>query len=219
MSFNKLCADHLRAQHLARSGEKLGSGHAHEIVAAFFGYGSAAALSQEVKYPLTDLEQAAFLVPDLKGMDQRLSALRGLPPSLPSVDDIATELSAFLVANGHFTGQVWQARQLDDDINGYVQKEASQIEDALGGEMAGTNAYFDEINLDEYGYQSTPDAWIVTVMGTFDGENDPDSTYVGDRIDFSTTMTFDRVAGRTAFADPELDTGGAVDRSGYYDPE
>ena len=41
----------------------------------------------------------------------------------------------------------------------------------------------------------------------------------GDKILFTTVMTFALVAGRIAYREPDLDTGGAVDDSHYYEPE
>ena len=43
--------------------------HAHELVAAFFGYGTAAALRAEAKFPLTAIDEARHLIPDLRRMD------------------------------------------------------------------------------------------------------------------------------------------------------
>ena len=111
------------------------------------------------------------------------------------------------------------ARDLDDEVNGYVQRNRSEIEEALSGEMASTNAYFDEIYIDKYDYQPNPDALVVTVSGSMDGENDPDRVYHGDRILFTSELTFERVAGRIAYAVPEFDTGGGIDTEGMYDYE
>jgi hypothetical protein len=188
-------------------------------VAAFFGYGTAAALQAERKYPLTALDQATFLVPDLLRMDLRVQQLRNLPADLMTVDDLATAIHKFLVSNGHFTGEVWQARDLCDHVNDYVQTNATVIEDALSGEIATTNAYFDELYIEEYDFEPNDDGLVVTLDGSLNGESDPDRAFHGDKIAFTTVMTFDRVAGRNAYGDPELDTGGAVDDADYYDLE
>jgi len=47
MSIQKLCADRLRDSYRELTGKKLGSGHAHEIAAAYFGYMTAAAMQAE----------------------------------------------------------------------------------------------------------------------------------------------------------------------------
>lgn len=217
MSLHKDCADHLRSDYRALTGNKLKSSHGHELVAAFFGYGTAAALQAEARFPLTDLGEAAFLIPDLVRMDQRVQQIKNLPADLPTVDDLASTICDFLVETGRFTGRIWQARNLNDEVNGYVQDHPLMIEDALSGEIATTNAYFDEIYIDEYSFQSNDDALTITLTGALNGENDEDRAFHGDKIEFTTVMTFDRVAGRIAYKEPELDTDGAVDDFHYDD--
>jgi hypothetical protein len=219
MSLHKDCADHLRAYYRGLTGKKLGASHAHELVAAFFGYGTAAALRAETKFPLTAVGEADFLMPDLLRMEQRVQELRGLPTDLPTVDEVASEICGFLVSTGSFTGQIWQSRDLRDHVNGYVQDNSLMIEDALSGEIAATNAYFDELYVDEYDFQSNDDALVVTLTGSLNGEHDPDRAFHGDKIAFTTIMTFPRVSGRVAYGEPELDTDGEVDDGDYYDAD
>ena len=108
MLLQKKCADFLRSYYRTLTGNKLKSSHAHELVAAFFGYGTAAALQAETKFPLTALDEAAFLIPDLLWMEQRVQQIQGLPADLPPVDDLASAICDFLVATDHFTNTVWQ---------------------------------------------------------------------------------------------------------------
>ena len=219
MSLHKDCADHLRSHYRALTGNKLKSTHAHEFVAAFFGYGTLAALQTETRFPLSDLEEAAFLIPDLARMDQRVQQIQKLPADLPTVDQLASVICDFLVAQGHFAGRIWKSRDLSDDVNGYVQDNPMMIEDALLGEIATTNAYFDELYIDEYGFESNDEALMVTLSGSLNGEQDEDRAFHGDKILFTTLMTFELVAGRIAYREPEIDTDGTVDDSHYYDPE
>lgn len=219
MSLPKDCADYLRSKYQAFTGKKLGSGHAHEIVAAFFGYGSAAALQAETQFPLRDLDKAAVLVPALERMDLRLAQLKGVPEDLPGADSIARGLTSFLAETGRFTGKVWIDRNLSDDINAYVQDDPMAIMDALSGEMAETNAFFDEVYIDETDIQVHPEGMVVTLEGSLNGETHEDRVFHGDKIAFRTVMTFDRVAGRIGYAKPNLETGGHVDESGYYDDD
>ena len=102
---SKLCADHLRVYADAR-GIKLKAAHAHELVAAFFGYNSRAALLAEQAYPLDHLEDAQLLVPDILRMEQRRACMQGLPMSLASSSDLAGELVERLKAEGLFSGEV-----------------------------------------------------------------------------------------------------------------
>lgn len=219
MSLQKDCADHLRSHYRSLTGNKLKPTHAHELVAAFFGYGTLSALQTETRFPLTDLKEAAFLIPDLARMDRRVQEIKNLPADLPTVDQLASEICDCLVAQGHFAGRIWKSRDLRDDVNGYVQDDPMMIEDALSGEIATTNAYFDELHIDEYGFESNDEGLKITLSGSLNGEQDEDRVFHGDKILFTTMMTFERVAGRIAYSEPELDTGGAVDDSHYYDSE
>lgn len=79
----KLCSDHLRF--IAENhGVKLKASHAHELVAAFFGYKSRAAMLADKQYPISKLTQAEIIVkPSDDFIDQRRTKLQGLSPELP----------------------------------------------------------------------------------------------------------------------------------------
>lgn len=218
MSIAKSCADFLRNSNRNLPSGKLRSGHAHELVAAYFGYKTAAALRSEKHYPLSALDEAYILIPDLATMDTRREKLNGLPLDLPSNDELAEQLSRFLKDMKYFDGEVWLDRDLRDPINGYIQDDPMVIEDELSGEMATTNAYFDELYIDEYDYEVTAEGFAATLTGSLNGSPDPDKVYSGHKISFVSQMTMDRVAGRVAFTQPEFDTGGAVDDD-YYEDE
>lgn len=81
----KLCADSLRSYLNDKHGIKLKSGHAHEIVAAFFGYKSRIAMLADEKHPVGKLDQAEFILldPPTPFVDQRLKSLEGVSPELP----------------------------------------------------------------------------------------------------------------------------------------
>ncbi|MET4232318.1 hypothetical protein ACVWXN_006003 [Bradyrhizobium sp. i1.4.4] len=219
-SIQKECADFLRTTFNNLTGSKLGSGHAHEIVAAYFGYCTAAALRAEPTYQLSALNEAAIVIPDLRLMDQRMQQLNGLPTGLPNVDELASQLSSFLSANGYLSGEVWYTRDLEEYINvSFIQKDRMMIEDALSGEMAMTNAFFDELYIDKVSLDVGDDVLVANVSGALNGENDPDKPSSGDSIVFTTLMTFERAAGRTGYRRPELETSGTIDDSHYYDED
>lgn len=95
-TFTKLFADHLRA--FARKHDvKLKSGHAHELVAAFCGYKSRAAMLSDTLCSIENLDQAQIFVwvPTLL-IEQRRQCLENLPSDLPDADKLCEELSAFL---------------------------------------------------------------------------------------------------------------------------
>lgn len=58
----KECADSLRSFALNHFGFQLKSSHAHELFAAYMGYGSRAALLADKKSPITNISQAEFIV-------------------------------------------------------------------------------------------------------------------------------------------------------------
>ncbi|EEE48186.2 hypothetical protein FIV06_31440 (plasmid) [Labrenzia sp. THAF191b] len=219
MSIQKECADRLRETYRNLTGSKLKSGHAHELVAAYFGYGTAAALQAEVEYPVEAIEAAAVLIPDLALMGRRQSELNQVPTDLQPVDDLAKEITAYLVDEGYFSGKVWHARDLSDEINSYVMEDPMLIEDALSGEIASTNAYFDELYIDEVVVDVTDDAFVATLTGSLNGEQDQDRVFHGDKINFTSTMTMYRIAARIAYQEPDFETGGSVDDSMYYEDD
>jgi len=96
----KTCADSLRSYLNDKHSIKLKSGHAHEIVAAFFGYKSKIALLADKQYPLSNLEKAEFifLSPPTPFVDQRLKSLEDLPPGLPPSHILAEGIYPPIVA-------------------------------------------------------------------------------------------------------------------------
>ncbi len=93
----KFCADHLRSLSI-NQGVKLKSGHAHEIVAAFFGYKSKAALYADTQYPITNLPQAdvIVLIPSAP-IDKRRENLEDFPSILPDSNTLVEEVFTRLV--------------------------------------------------------------------------------------------------------------------------
>jgi len=83
----KSCADSLRSFSQNNFGIQLKSSHAHELVAAYFGYSSRAALLADTACPISNLRQAEFIVltPTAK-IKERRKELNGLPQDLP--DDL-----------------------------------------------------------------------------------------------------------------------------------
>ena len=219
MTIQKDCADHLRVTYRNMSGEKLRSSHAHELVAAYFGYGTAAALQADVTFHLSSLEEAEILIPDIDGINRRRAELSNVPAELPDGRVIAEIISTSLEAAGHFRGEIWDSTYLSDDINDYIQRDPMVIENELAGEIATTNAYFDELYIEETNVESHDDSLIATLSGSLNGEQDQDRAFHGDKIKFTSIMTMRRAASRVGYFEPEFETGGSVDDSMYYDPE
>ncbi|ARE39221.1 Atc1 protein [Rhodovulum sp. P5] len=217
MSISKLCADHLRQVHERDFGQKLKASHAREIVAAFFGYRSHAAQLAETNYPLSGIEDATVMVPDVSRIEWRLGRLNGLPPNLPSAMELARIITDFLIGENWFGGKVWLYETLGNFVvEEYLRENDSYISDELSGEMAGTNAYFEDFpDYEPPDVIEGQDEVQVVANGTLSGSQDLDRPYVGHEIGFSVTMTLNRVAGRTCFQEPDIEVGGAVD-DGFY---
>ncbi|MGJ1525554.1 hypothetical protein ACR79H_07835 [Sphingobacterium spiritivorum] len=80
----KKCADSLRSFSLEKFGIPLKSSHAHELVAAYFGYSSRASLLSDSKCPINNLAEAEFIVlTPTDFIKERCKNLHGLPEDLP----------------------------------------------------------------------------------------------------------------------------------------
>jgi len=105
----KACADSLRAFTQNNYGIQLKSSHAHELVAAYFGYASRAALLADKNYHIGNLMDAEIIILNALPIlvDQRLKTLDNVPSGLPSSDILAEGVYAPLVADEHFSGKIW----------------------------------------------------------------------------------------------------------------
>ncbi len=54
---------------------------------------------------------------------------------------------------------------------------------------------------------------VASVSGALNGENDPDKSFNGDSINLETVTTFERVSGRVAYLEADLETTGFIDTS------
>ncbi len=93
-TLSKRCADSLRV-FSENQGVKLGASHAHEIVAAFVGYNSNAAMRADKFCPIENLNKADIyvLVPSAL-IDQRRQSLKGLPSDLPDTYTLGEALAS-----------------------------------------------------------------------------------------------------------------------------
>lgn len=96
----QLCADFLRSYFNKQYGIKLKSGHAHEIVAAFFGFKSRIAMLAQASHVISTWDQAEFALspPPISLLDERLQNLLGSQPELPSSQVSAEIVYSVLVA-------------------------------------------------------------------------------------------------------------------------
>ena len=105
----KVCADSLRALAQNNYSIQLKSSHAHELVAAYFGYHSRASLIADKQTPICKLTDAEFIIlsPSASLVDQRRKFLENLPLELPPSDILAKGICAPIVADERFTRKIW----------------------------------------------------------------------------------------------------------------
>lgn len=94
----KICADSLRSFANDNYGIKLKPSHAHELVAAYLGYKSKAALLADATAPISNLRQALYIVlAPTASIDQRRQELEELSPDLPD---------SYILSEGVYSGLI-----------------------------------------------------------------------------------------------------------------
>ena len=97
---SKLCADSLRALAKEKYGTKLKSAHAHELIAAYFGYRSKNALLADENYPISALAQSEIVVTmSDEFFNKRRMDLQELSSDLPGNSDLYRAIHSTLVTN------------------------------------------------------------------------------------------------------------------------
>ncbi len=109
----KLCADNLRTFTNDNYGIKLKASHAHELVAAYFGYQSRAALLADTEHSLSNLRQASTIVLfPTAHIDQRRKSLQGLSPDLPDTYTLAEGAYLGLISEKWILSKIWPTYEL-----------------------------------------------------------------------------------------------------------
>ena len=212
-NISKSCSDFLSDDYHTKTEGKLKSSHSREITAALFGYKSHAALLSEKKYPLVDIEKVAIFVPDVKLLEDRRTSLNNLPSDLSPSMELASLIVSHLKYDHNFNGKTW----LYDSLENYVIEElvienSNIIDDELSGVMAETNAYFEEIHLENAEIFDNEDHLEVIADGSYNGTSDQDKAFCGDKIDLRVKVKLFRIAGPRGFYDFEISASGSV----YY---
>lgn len=217
---SKLCADYLRTSYTSQTLGKLKATHARELVAAFFGYKSHAALISEKDYPLDKLEEAAIFIPDIPLIEHRRSRLLGLPDDIPDSRVLAEMLSCYLQDEGYFGGNVWLYESLEDYVTEVLLIEHdATISDALSGIMAETNALFlDYPYYEDASIEDMHETLEITVPGQHQGESDDEKPFCGDTIDMTVRVVLLRIAGKRGFQDFDFEVAGEINND-WVDPE
>ena len=211
--YSKYCSDHLREWN-----PEIKASHARELVAAFFGYKSHAALLAEKKYDIDYVDIAAVIIPDYDTIDERRRCLNGLPESIPDSHTLVDGLLQYLRDSDMFTGEVWD----HDDLAEFMIKtylpdrlESFDFEDELKDEFSQANGVFWFVEYESADVEENDKHVNITVSGVcYLSQDKDDKPFGGDTIDLEVIVELQRVAGRIAFEEPEITITETVNAEG-----
>ncbi|GJM05881.1 MAG: hypothetical protein DHS20C09_18770 [marine bacterium B5-7] len=193
-NISKLCADHVRNYVSSQKNLKLKASHARELVAAFFGYKSHAALLAGKRFSVSDINKAEVLVPDQELFQDRSAKLSGLPQRLEPYE-VYSQIRLFLQSSDIILADVSDMGSLEEFITSdLLLAHDGFLMDELSGPMAELNAgfhsdfpYFENIEiLEEDGHIE------FLADGEYIGEPDDDRPYNGHKIKFAVRVTMER---------------------------
>lgn len=195
-NFNKRCADTLRV-FSENQGIKLKASHAHEIVAAFFGYKSKAAMDTDNTCSMDNLSQAnIYVLTPTALIDERRQCLEGLPSDLPDAYTLGESLIPAI-------GEVFKGRpfasfsNLTEVLTGeYLQRYGTPLIPAHFGRSVNASQIFSrpifEFNPQ---IQNTKDGVRVTATNRYYGSADVDFP----SVDILMSITLQRIAGHVGY--------------------
>ncbi|WP_408072882.1 hypothetical protein ACJEHO_08780 [Legionella pneumophila] len=203
MSIAKLCAVQLRA--ISNNyGVKLKSSHAHELVAAFFGYKSKAALLSDTLASIENIAQAqTFVLVPTAFIEERRKCLVDLPSDLPDTYILGEEMFAFLAAQKMLVANSFPSwLHLSDALTKeYLQKHGHLILPRNFGPFEKAHNIFnkplDDFNLD---IVTTNNDVKINVSNRYYGSNHVNFQ----SIDVVLTIKLQRIAGHFGYAKPEI---------------
>ncbi len=188
---SKLCADSLRALANEKYGTKLKSAHAHELVAAYFGYRSKNALLADENYPISALAQAEIVVtmPD-EFFNKRRMDLQELSSDLPDNSDLYQTIHSTLVTNKLLMGPFPPVGDFEKLAISLLRR-SPQYDAAF--------PFHSDVPLDHFvAVRGAANHVLLTVSHAYAPQSE-DSLAEG-----RTTISLPRVAGRIGFGRPEL---------------
>ncbi len=188
---SKLCADSLRTLASEKYGTKLKSAHAHELVAAYFGYRSKNALLADENYPISALAQAEIVVtmPD-EFFNKRRMDLQELSSDLPDNSDLYQTIHSTLVTNKLLMGPFPPVGDFEKLAISLLRR-SPQYDAAF--------PFHSDVPLDHFvAVRGAANHVLLTVSHAYAPQSE-DSLAEG-----RTTISLPRVAGRIGFGRPEL---------------
>ncbi len=187
----KLCADSLRTFANQNYGIKLKATHAHELVAAFFGYSTKNSMLADTKYPITNLAQAEIIVmiPD-DVIDQRRKNLQGLSSELPDSYTLGEAVYGSLFSDEWWASQYPPFRSFEK-LAKYLVENNDAYQSAV--------KLFGDTPIHHYVVvESTEDSVLLTVIHAHRAS-------AGEMLgDGKTTINLPRIAGRIGFGKPRV---------------
>lgn len=146
IEITKACADSLRTFTQNNYGIQLKSSHAHELVAAYFGYSSRAALIADKQCPIGNLKDAEIIIPKppTSLIEQRIKTLEKLPAGLPASDILVATIYKTIITNEQLSENVWT--DLKEMAIAYAEDRVFHNEKMM--KMMGIDYGFDQSELD-----------------------------------------------------------------------
>lgn len=193
----KLCADHLRV-FSNHQGVKLKASHAHELVAAFFGYQSRAAMLSDKEHPLSNLPktQVIILRPSAP-IDQRRKQLQGFPSDLPDSNTLGEIIYTHLCLQKYIvTPQIWSYHD--------IQRQAAIL--AYEHARSQLKSIYPLPNRDTVKVKTLDEGIRLTVSRFQESVGDPFDKYRGSQHyeDIPASIWLQRIAGHVGYAKPEI---------------
>jgi len=195
-TLSKRCADSLRV-FSENHGVKLKASHAHEIVAAFVGYNSNAAMRADEFCPIENLDKAdIYVLTPSSFIDQRRQCLKDLPPDLPDTHALGEALSPAI--DEVFRGKSFAAfSHLSEVLTGeYLQKHGHSMLPQNFGPFEKARSIFSK-PLYEFNprIDVTDDGATLTAANRYYGSADVHFQ----PIDVTITIKLKRVAGHVGY--------------------
>ncbi|RYE39349.1 MAG: hypothetical protein EOP48_25890 [Sphingobacteriales bacterium] len=199
LEITKACADSLRIFTQNNYGIQLKPTHAHEIVAAYFGYSSRAALIADKECPIGTLRDAELIILNhpMQRLEQRLKTLANLPSGLPSSDVLAATIYETITKTEKLSKNVWT--DLKEMAIAYAEDRVFHNEKMM--RMIGIDSGFDQRELDwliQVDIKTMGTDILMTVTYNYPAKAKKPMRHA------SVAVTLPRIAGNIGYGEPKV---------------
>lgn len=211
----KSTADALRAE-LASLDIKLKASHAHELIAAAFGYHTKSSLLADPSFE--ELDQCEVWIVSSETLKQRLTTLSGLPANLPEASYLLETI--IHLAKPASVKHLWSRDNLLECVELSVDRFDYDLTNLLSGPMAETNAEFGDFptitsaDLDLHMVGGP----ALSISGEYQGEQMEDRAYCGHEIRFVAQVVLRPGAGKIGYDIEDIELERA-DRADWGEPD